>query len=312
MQAMVSGRQRDAHVIARDHPSWRLLRRDSELTERAWTGQVSACLCLRVLLSLVLTGCGAGALHPRIQPDGLHSARGQFVVEYALPNTRALTRGSWLLDNFTGSPEGPAARTGPDYQTYAYVDNDGDGRPELDIPIDLYDVRLLSPRTGTVLWLRSVPVPNSLDSRGLDHLALDYAEAVTGGSYYSASFGTVVRERRYATEVTRQGQCTWDGLPAFAIEFTVRNVDRAVIGVTQPEYLVVIVLAHTPSRWRQGSRSFPSVLIAGLAGRPADVGGSISALRELLGGVRIRDERLEARPRGQTSCPVLAETAPAR
>jgi hypothetical protein len=249
------------------------------------------------ILVWCLSGCAARQ-HPRLLGDSLHAARDQFRVEYAFPDRRGIAGTSWSLDNFSELEP----REGPDYDITVRIDDDGDGDYELDNVIDLYDVRLVRRETGTALWLRSAPVSTALSHRDLEFLALDYAEAVTGGSYYAAGFGETIRDRRYATEVTRRSECLWDGIPAYAIEFTVQNVDRAVIGVRAPDYLVTIVLAHAPAPWPARRGSFRSVLVAGLAGRPDDAARSSGAFRGLLSAVRIRGPESESRARGETTC----------
>jgi hypothetical protein len=260
-----------------------------------WASKGNRALCT-ILLSC-LCGCAARQ-HPRLLGDSLHAARGQFQVEYAFPDRRGIAGSSWSLDNFSGLEP----REGPEYEVAVLIDEDGDGDYELDNVIDLYDVRLVRRATGTALWLRSAPVSSALSHRRLEFLALDYAEAVTGGSYYAAGFGETVRDRRYATEVTRQSACLWDGIPAHAIEFTVQNVDRAVIGVRDSDYLVTIVLAHAPAPRPAQRGSFPSVLVAGLAGRPDDAALSSGAFHGLLSAVRIRGPHSESRARGETTC----------
>jgi len=229
-----------------------------------------------------------------LSPTGF--SHGKYAYEIGNPTgSPTLLGDDWILDSAFVSPEGDLRpKRTDDYKTSILFDVDGDGVFETEETALVYDLRYEHRVHSGVIWLRTVPISNTLRQKELRVLMQDYVDGVAGAGYELVNVGekTAMIERRYAADIVSRGPGTLGGKPSFAVDFGVANIDQVQVKQDARRTRVMVVISRPgfEHEVRQGTRvelaHFPVLFIAGYSSLPEDFEKGLVDFESLLKRVR--------------------------
>lgn len=227
------------------------------------------------LILLVVMGCAtqkAGKFGSAYYQHGEHP----YVIWYASHNL--LMGPDWQVDNF-GLVRGVAQpKTKGAYSMVRGYDTNNDGQADLRRDEQVYDVLLDHIAMDAELWVRTVPI-DTLDSRKqLRAFAERYVRNASGAGTVAVPFGAGVVisvERRFATRVIGEKDCTVADKQAYRVDFEVANVDELKLSESArwSRGSLVIVRAgfgRNLRRVRASKVTFPVLMLVGASATPRD------------------------------------------
>ncbi|HHH29164.1 MAG TPA: hypothetical protein ENK57_12575 [Polyangiaceae bacterium] len=233
---------------------------------------------LQMLVAIVtLCACGGETAVGHFGTNAFYPARNHYRVRYVPgeESRRALLPRVWVIDNFHVEDGRPTrARRAPRYFTSYLLDEDGDGDVTKATRTELFDLRYVHERDGSVIWARTMPLTRMMANRELSVILRDYIDRSSGGSYVEATLvgAPVVRERRLAPRILREEPSRIDGQPAYVAVVEFIDVDRhrvdpdargevVTLAITRPRGLVWRSRVTSGSRW-------PALMLLGYSARP--------------------------------------------
>lgn len=228
-----------------------------------------------LLVALVLVaGCRARELG-HFGPGGFYHVRDHYRVRYDASGEAAyaLLPPEWAIENYqVGSDGRPTVANPADRYWTSFLIERSDGRAEIVRRSEIFDLRYVHRRDGSVIFARTVPLPSTMAERDLQVIMRDYVDRSSGGTYAAVSlFGeTGVRERRAAPRVVAEGSARVSGLAAYYATVEIVDVDRHRVDPSAHGEMVTLVMMR-PGRhlWRSpGGATLPMLLLFGYAARP--------------------------------------------
>jgi hypothetical protein len=236
----------------------------------------------------------------------------------------ALLGDDWELDNLYF--EGPRLKhkMTPEFLTTYRFDTDGDGAPDTDEKVFVYDLRFKHRARDALIFTRSLPIAGELRNKDLRVLAQRYFDAISGAGYEAVVLGGIdkVKEQRYAAEIVDKGPAQLAGREAYTMTFDVANVDQVKLTPNARHTRVQVAFVRAPFNYvtssgaKEGS-SYPVLLVAAYANLPEDFVTDLPDFEKLLGRLQIDDragfERLpvEASKGAAVAAGAAAPAAPA-
>jgi hypothetical protein len=227
-----------------------------------------------LLLSVLALGCGSLPQVGVFEPDAFYHSRGHYRVRHYVASYRRdpMPTADWSLENFLEGPNGPA-QASPSPRFWTQYRLELDGRTQRPTRAELFDLRFVHRRDGTVLWSRSVPLPSTRGQTSLEVLARDYVELAASGSAIEVDFSgpTEARVRRFGPRMLYEGPAQVDGQPAYYVVFEHVDLDRREAAPDAVGDIVTLVFVRPHLPWRAGITSgheWPMVLVFGYASRP--------------------------------------------
>src|SRR5690606_9025544 len=103
----------------------------------------------------------------------------------------------------------------------------GSSRPHR-VRAELFDLRFVHRRDGTVLWARTLPLSHTEEERSLEVLARDYVERAASGSAMTVDFSPppAAHARRFGPRILHEGRADVGGQPGYYIIFEHVDLDR--------------------------------------------------------------------------------------
>jgi hypothetical protein len=239
--------------------------------------------------ALSLSACFAQSA--TLDDDGLvHSGFGYRIVASGGP--RNFISADWRVENFTADG---SAKTGADYDTWLYVDVDGDDEDERMERASYYDLRLEHRRNNGSIWVRTFPVSEVTDGKALTVLVQNYVENIAAAGYFTAGIseaGAVsVEERRFATRILDTEATSIGGHDAAAVLFDVANVNQLQMSLSARSARALVFISRTPFRYRVrtalGVREWPVLMLVGFANAPDDFDASLPDFQRFLGAIQM-------------------------
>ena len=268
-------------------------------------------IVLAALLSLPAVGCGGNPVG-FFREDAFYHLRGHYRIRYEPASgsepRQLLPAEHWTLENFVHDGQGSPLRVSQSEQFWTVYSLDlGGSRPQR-VRAELYDLRFVHRDDGTVLFARTVPLPQTQDQTSLQVLARDYVERTASGSAMTVDFSTQpsggasaaeARARRFGPRMLHEGPAEVDGQPAYYVVFEHIDLDRREAEPdARGEIITLVFVRPGTMRWRSGvieGSEWPMVLMFGYASRPEHHEEHRAALESLIRRVDLRrgDDRTD-------------------
>jgi hypothetical protein len=250
-----------------------------------------------LILIILAIGCSSANNVGAFEDDAFYHVRGHYRVRYegAGAERRALLpTNDWTLENFEMDVGGGPARVSRSSRFWTeYALDVGSSRPHR-VRAELFDLRFVHRRDGTVLWARTLPLSHTSEETSLEVLARDYVERAASGSAMTVDFSPTpaAHARRFGPRILHEGRAEIDGQPAYFIIFEHVDLDRREAEPdSRGEIFTLVFTRPGPTRWLAGvhvGSEWPMVLVFGYASRPEHHASHRATLESLLGRVDVR------------------------
>lgn len=223
-----------------------------------------------VLWVALLCASGCGGPPATFRATAFHASGDHYRIRYLASGQREVLSHVWRLANY--QLESP--RRGATFQRFEQIDTDGDGRPDARGLMPRDDLRFEHRRDGTLLFLRTLPMPADVGERALDVLADELVQAV--GSHTELEFdatGHAARARVVGTRVYSEGPVRVGGETGWMVTFDVVSLEQTVVDSAHVGARSTIVLLRPESlRWRPERRAdasgrAPLLVVIAMTGR---------------------------------------------
>lgn len=247
-------------------------------------------------IALLVAGC-RGNIVGTFADGAFYHVRGHYRVRYAAAGAgrhALLSQSDWTLENFVEDRRGMPAHVSPSDRFWTDYSLDAGGRRPARVRAELYDLRFVHRRDGTVLWARTVPLSRTDEDTRLQVIARDYVERAASGSAMTVSLSSApeARARRFGPRILHEGPAQIDRSPAYYVMFEHIDLDRRE---AEPgsvgEIFTLVFVRPGATRWRSGvygGAEWPMLLIFGYASRPEHHETHRADLESLLSRVDIR------------------------
>jgi hypothetical protein len=245
-----------------------------------------------VWFAFVASACGA-SMTGVLDANGYKHSTYDYRVMPVAP-TGALLPDGWMLDNLYGDSSQPGKPMKPKessaYMTTYRFDTNGDGTTDGEEKALVYDLRYQHRVHSGIIWLRSVPLSQSLRDKELRVLMQEYVDDVAGAGYEIVNLDRAdVVEKRFAPELLSREEGTLGGTPVFVAEFAVANVDQVHVSEGARRRRVRVAIARPgfayqfkPRGSDVGGATYPVLVIAGYASLPEDFARGVTDYEGLL------------------------------
>lgn len=186
-------------------------------------------------------------------------------------------------------------KTSSDHVYTVSLDLEGDGTDEPLNQAPYYDLRLDHRRNNGRIWLRTFPIPDSVQDKDLQVLVENFVENIAAEGYYTAGVSAghlVVQSRTYATKMLDTQRIGVSQQDAAAVLFDVANVNQLQMSADARAARAMVVMIRTPYEFTfssaRGRRSWPVLMLAGYANAPADFDGGLEDFKRFLQSIDLR------------------------
>lgn len=223
-----------------------------------------------LVLAALLCASGCGGPPSTFRATAFHADGDHYRIRYLASGHREVLSHVWRLANY--QLESP--RRGAAFERFERIDTDGDGRPETGGLMRRDDLRFEHRRDGTLLFVRTLPMPEDVGERALDVLADELVQAV--GSHTELEFdsrGQSARARVVGTRVYSEGPVRVGGETGWMVTFDVVSLEQAVVDRAHVGARSTFVLLRPQAlRWRPERRAdasgrAPLLVVVAMTGR---------------------------------------------
>lgn len=217
---------------------------------------------------LLATACGFQS--GTFSPEGFHQSRYDYSVRYADSGGRLMPEG-WRLDNFVRTDSGWSPKSNGFYKSTFEFDTDKDERVDAVDTVPSFDLRFEHMRTGSFVWLRTIPAPNYESRTALYVLSRDYMAGISGAGYELAQFGFQAgTAKQFAVQLIETRPSRLAKLEALTVTIEVASMSelKQSAQAQRKRVKLVLVRAGLTHRLPATDAEFPTVLVAGYAARP--------------------------------------------
>jgi hypothetical protein len=257
---------------------------------------VAAATRVAVLIACLSSFACTPALSGALTAEGYRHNTYHYQIN-AMDGSGALLPDGWAIDNlYEKRNEGSTVATtapkdGPDYMTEYVFDTDGDGKDDLSKKALAYDLRYVHRVHSGVIWVRTVPISQTMRDKDLRVLMKDYIDGVAGAGYERVSYQRV-EEKRFAAETLSRQAGTVAGMPAFAAQFAVANIDEVQVNKEARRTQVRLVIVRSGFNYvvkQPGTPEieYPVLLVMGYASQPEDYDQGVRDFDDLVERVSI-------------------------
>ncbi len=216
----------------------------------------------RLIVIALVAHCVAGCRGNNVgvfAEDAFYHVRGHYRVRYphaGAPRRALLPTAAWTLENFLDDERGLPSRVSPSSRFWTVYSLETGGSRPVRVRAELFDLRFVHRRDGTVLWARSVPLPSTQEQTSLQVVARDYVVRAASGSAMTVDFSPApeARARRFGPRVLHEGRARVDGQEAYFMIFEHIDLDRREAEPDARGEIFTLVFVR-PDR-RAGSREF--------------------------------------------------------
>lgn len=244
--------------------------------------------------TLLVGGCGADQ-NAVLSDRGLtHTRFGYRIATTGSPRT--FVSPEWRIEN---SLPDAARNTGVDADAQWTVDVYDDGEEDVIERAPFFDLRLEHRRTHGSIWVRTFPISDVNDRKGLPVLTQNYVANAAFAGYATAGIGDGAvlgfQPRRFATRVLDTEAIGLDGQEAVAVLFDVVGINPQGMSADGAVSRALVVLVRVPFRHRAhtalGEREWPVLMVVGSASPVADFDSSLGDFQRFLGAIDMAPTR---------------------
>jgi hypothetical protein len=243
-------------------------------------------LALALCALSLATGCVDRSHVGYFDDHAFYHVRQHYRVRYAPEGrgVRALLGPDWRPLNIRYEDGLPSeCRWAPEDRTKIYLDADGDGRSEVQVTAERFDLQFEHRQSGATVLARTTPIAHALRDRRLDVLVHEILERVASSS--SRGPGAVE-----VTRVLHEGPATVGGAEAYHAIFEGAALGPTGDVIARSTDRAHLVLVRPTTRWFEGGadrsgRSAPMIVSFWLVSRREHFDSLDPAFSELLGRI---------------------------
>jgi hypothetical protein len=233
---------------------------------------------------------------------------------------------AWRLDNYRFNQNQWLPKQQREYVTQYDFDDNDDGRIDRRISTFTYVLRYEHRVRSGVIWLRNIPLPQTLRSKDLRVLMQSYIEELTRTTYERVRLGmnttAIVADRRYTAAIVEQGPATIAGQNAYVAALDIADIEQLKVAPAARSRRVQLILMRAPqdevvdvkidAEGGRGTLGYPVLVLAGYSNMPTDFAADLPDFHGFLGQLTVGGKTgltLQPVPTPDSTAPSTPETA---